>query len=93
MYKMVRAFEMDPEELLGFNVKEISAGTSSGEGYTHRKHCVVGKDKGEGECARKLRSILEHSGRRSQKDWGGPLRDPVPISAGNREIKNGFEQE
>ena len=28
-----------------------------------------------------------------EKDWGGPFMDPAPISAGNRELKNGFEQE
>ena len=39
LYKMVKAFEMDLEELLGFNVKEISAGTSSGEGYTQKALC------------------------------------------------------
>lgn len=28
-----------------------------------------------------------------EKDWGGQFMDPAPISAGNRELKNGFEQE
>lgn len=45
LYKMVKAFETDIEDLLGFSVKEVSGGTWSKVEVYHRKHWLLERTK------------------------------------------------